>query len=90
MSVVRGGLSVVKKRKADYKQNPSYHLRYFSGSGFQPRHLIPRLQAAPTFLLLAPSNNQKRKLSFFVEAGFIPAQKTFFKPSKPFAGLMFD
>jgi len=30
---------------------------------------------------------KERKLSFFVGAGFIPAQRTFYKPSKPFAGL---
>jgi len=27
----------------------------FSGSGFQPRHLISRLKTAPTFLVLALS-----------------------------------
>ncbi len=38
-----------------YLQRPSCHNRNFSGSGFQPRHLISRLKTAPTSLVLALS-----------------------------------
>jgi hypothetical protein len=69
--VVPGAAAVVleeginKNKLTGNKQSLSYHLRYFNGSGFKPRHLnsrLPRLknsgmqaQAAPTYLSLALS-----------------------------------